>query len=114
MGAIGLGVGTVTEYLDASDQIRFYEIDPHVIELANDYFNYLQQARAQVEIVQGDARLSLARELADGGGRNYDVLIEVAGFRVCTAFARNDAGCCADLNPLVAVIPAQLVPDLVR
>jgi hypothetical protein len=57
--------------------MRFYEIDPEVIryaEGAGDYFTYLQDAAAEVEVVAGDARLSLQRELGAGDVQAYDLL----------------------------------------
>jgi hypothetical protein len=60
------------------DVFRFYEIDPEVIRVASGkygYFYFLSDSRAHVEIVQGDARVSLERELADGQAQNYDVLV---------------------------------------
>lgn len=75
VGAIGLGVGTVAEYLTGNDRIRFYEIDPQIVELSDKYFSFLKQSRADIEIVPGDARLSLAHELQSSGGNSYDVLI---------------------------------------
>jgi hypothetical protein len=39
------------------------------------YFSYLEDSRARVEIVSGDARLSLESELAAGQTQGFDVLI---------------------------------------
>jgi len=41
------------------DTFRFYEIDPWVVSLASDYFSYLTEAAGRMEVVLGDARLSL-------------------------------------------------------
>lgn len=73
---VGLGAGTVAAYGQPGDQTRFYEIDPRVIALARDprYFTYLKDTQAQVEIVLGDARLSMERELRDGTAQQYDLL----------------------------------------
>ena len=59
---IGLGTGTLAAYGRPGDTIRIYEINPQVIELALKEFTYLTNAKAQVELVLGDARLSLERE----------------------------------------------------
>ncbi len=74
---IGLGTGTLSSFGREGDLIRFYEIDPDVIRLAHDtrYFTYLRDAKARVEIVEGDGRLSLERELAEGKPGSYDILI---------------------------------------
>jgi len=73
-GVIGLGVGTLAAYGRASDSVRFYELDRDVVELANSRFSYLQTTPARVEVVLGDARLSLERELALGQPQRFDVL----------------------------------------
>ena len=76
-GLIGLGVGTLALYGKEGDAFRFYEINPQVIETAWEerYFTYLRDSRANVEVVEGDARLSLERELQQGGSQRYDVLV---------------------------------------
>ncbi len=77
VGVIGLGVGTLAEYGKTGDTIRFYEIDPKVISIAHDtrYFTYLRDSKAKVEIVEGDARLSMERELKESGSEKYDIFI---------------------------------------
>jgi SAM-dependent methyltransferase len=62
IGVIGLGTGTLAAYGRPGDRVRFYEIDPHVVEIARTQFTYLSDSAARVEIVLGDARLSLERE----------------------------------------------------
>ncbi len=78
VGVLGLGVGTLASYGQTGDVYRFYEINPLVISLAKGkggYFSYLSDSLANVEIVMGDARLSLETELAAGEPQNYDVLV---------------------------------------
>jgi hypothetical protein len=76
-GLIGLGIGTLAYYGQQGDTFRFYEIDPQVIEAAQDerFFTYMRDSVAQIEIVEGDARLSMERELQQGGSQRYDVLV---------------------------------------
>ncbi len=62
VGVVGLGVGTLAAYGRLGDTFRFYEINPQVIDIAQSLFFYLRESRAKVEIVEGDARLSLERE----------------------------------------------------
>ncbi len=62
IGVIGLGTGTLATYGRAGDRIRFYELNPKVIELAHRHFSFLADSRAAIEIVAGDGRLSLERE----------------------------------------------------
>ena len=74
MGFVGLGVGTLSAYGRAGDELRFYELDPQVIDVAQRHFTYLRSTRATLDFEIGDARLSLERELKRGGPRGYDVL----------------------------------------
>jgi SAM-dependent methyltransferase len=76
VGAIGLGVGTIAAYGQPGDDICFYEINPGVIEIASEgYFTYLRDSRARIEVVPGDARLSMERELAKGDAQTFDVIV---------------------------------------
>jgi hypothetical protein len=70
-GVIGLGAGTVATYGVLGDVMRFYEINPMVIQLAQWWFTFLADSPATIEIVPGDARLSLEAEK----GENFDLLI---------------------------------------
>lgn len=70
IGLIGLGAGTLAVYGRAGDRLRFYDINPQVIDLAHREFSFLADTPSQVEIVVGDARLALERESAQG----FDVL----------------------------------------
>ena len=65
VGVIGLGAGTIAAYANAADRFTFYEINPNVISIANYQFSYLADARARdanIDVVRGDARLSLEGE----------------------------------------------------
>jgi len=58
---VGLGVGTVSAYGVPGQTMTFFEIDPVVKDIATNakYFTYLRDSKAKVDIVLGDARLSL-------------------------------------------------------
>ncbi len=71
IGVIGLGAGTVAAYGRPGDSIRFYEINPAVVPIAKNVFTYIRDSGAQVSIVEGDARTSLAREEP----QRFDVLV---------------------------------------
>lgn len=78
VGVIGLGVGTMAAYGHPGDYFRFYEIDPQVIELSlgeHPWFSFLQDSRATIDIVLGDARLSLEKEAAAGRLQRFDVVV---------------------------------------
>lgn len=62
IGVIGLGAGTLAAYGRAGDVIRFYELNPAVVQIARSEFTYLEDSPARVEVALGDARLSLERE----------------------------------------------------
>lgn len=85
VGVVGLGAGTLAAYGRPGDAYRFYEINPAVVDLAGRTFDpadpsvrftYLEHCQAEVEIVLGDARLQLARELqAAPQGQQFDILV---------------------------------------
>jgi spermidine synthase len=70
VGVIGLGTGTLAAYGRKGDFFRFYDINPLVEKIAKHRFTYLRETPALVDIVLGDARLSLEAEPAQA----YDVL----------------------------------------
>jgi len=74
LGFVGLGVGTLSAYGRAGDELRFYELDPQVIDVARRHFGYLGATPARLDFEIGDARLSLERELKRHGPRGYAVL----------------------------------------
>jgi hypothetical protein len=77
IGVLGLGVGTSAALARAGDTVRFYEINPKVISLARGeggYFSFLSGSVATVEVVEGDARISLEREQERGELQGFDVL----------------------------------------
>ncbi len=78
VGVLGLGIGVLAAYGQPGDTYRFYEINPLVVDLAegrNGYFSFLSDSQAAVEVVLGDARISLEQELLAGQRQNYDVLV---------------------------------------
>jgi SAM-dependent methyltransferase len=62
LGVIGLGAGTIAAYGRPGDVMRIYELDPEIVAVAQGYFTFLRESRAEVLTVLGDARLSLERE----------------------------------------------------
>jgi SAM-dependent methyltransferase len=75
VGVVGLGAGAMACYAEAGQEWTFFEIDPAVIYLARDsgYFTYLKDCMnrgAHLEIVPGDARLTLA-----GRSDQFDLLV---------------------------------------
>jgi SAM-dependent methyltransferase len=70
IGVIGLGTGTVASYGRLGDYIRYYEINPLVLNIARNEFYFLSGCKAKLDVAMGDARLSLEREAPE----NFDVL----------------------------------------
>jgi len=75
VGIIGLGVGSFTAWGRPGDYFRIYELDPDVVKIAREQFWYLPDARAKIDVVTGDGRLSMERDPP----QNFD-LISVDAF----------------------------------
>jgi hypothetical protein len=62
VAVVGLGVGTMAAYGRPGQRYTFYEIDPAVADIATDpaLFTYLRDSDAEVAVVLGDGRLTLA------------------------------------------------------
>jgi len=74
MGIVGLGTGSLAAYGRSGDHFRFYEINPDVLALSGKYFTYLSDSAADTQVVLGDARIAMERELAAGQSQQFDVL----------------------------------------
>ncbi len=78
IGSVGLGAGTLAAYGSPGDLFRVYELNPAVLEIAENQFTFLKDSKAQVQPVLGDGRLSLEREVAQGAfdrpEQRFDVL----------------------------------------
>ena len=74
LGVIGLGSGTIGTYLKPKDKFVFYEIDPDVERIARKYFTYLNDGGERIEVVLGDGRISMEKELKEQGSKKYDIL----------------------------------------
>jgi len=70
VGVIGLGAGTIAAYGRPGDVYRFYDINPLVIGIARSQFRFVPESKGKVDVVLGDARLSMERE----SPQNYDIL----------------------------------------
>jgi hypothetical protein len=73
VGVVGLGAGSLAAYAQPGQRWTFFEIDPSIARLATggQYFTFLRDARSDVRIVLGDARLSLGSEPSGA----FDLLI---------------------------------------
>ena len=74
IGAVGLGTGTVSTYVRASDRLTFFEIDPLMVKIATDphNFSYISNcALGPIGFVMGDARLTVTKQAND----QFDILL---------------------------------------
>ena len=71
VGLIGLGAGTLAAYGRPGDRYTFYEINPLDVRIAREQFTFLRDSPATIDIVIGDARLSLESEPP----QQFDVLV---------------------------------------
>lgn len=70
-GVLGLGTGTLAVYGRQDDEMRIYEINEQVLDLARSEFTYLTDTTARIVPVLGDGRLMLERETA----QQFDLLV---------------------------------------
>jgi hypothetical protein len=74
VAVVGLGAGTLAAWGHVGDRFRFYEINPTVAAVAGAWFTYLKDSKAQSEVVLGDARVELERELLRSDSPLFDVI----------------------------------------
>lgn len=69
---VGLGVGSIAAYGEPWMRMTYFEIDPVVekIALEPSYFTFLRDSKAKLDVVLGDARLTLSRT-----NRKYDLIV---------------------------------------
>lgn len=73
IAVVGLGVGSLACYRQDGQEWTYYEIDPLVEKIARDprFFTYLETCAPDMNIVLGDARLSLAQ----AAHQQYDLIV---------------------------------------
>lgn len=74
-GFVGLGAGALAAYGEKEDNFTFFELNPAVIDAAQRYFTFLSQSEAKIEVMHGDARLSIAQSSAQLIDNPFDVLV---------------------------------------
>ena len=74
IGVVGLGAGMVAGLGREGDVIRYYELNPAVLDLESRHFTFVRDGKAKIDVALGDGRLVLERELKSGP-QNFDVLV---------------------------------------
>lgn len=75
IGVVGLGAGMVAGLGRSGDTIRYYELNPAVLKLVDKHFSFLKEGKAKTDVLLGDGRLVLERQLAAGRPQQFDLLI---------------------------------------
>jgi hypothetical protein len=71
LGVLGLGIGVLAAYGRDGDEMRIYEINEQVLDLAQREFTYLGDSKAKIVPILGDGRLMLEREPV----QKFDLLV---------------------------------------
>lgn len=74
VAVLGLGAGAMATWLESGDRIVFYEINPMVVEIAEDYFSFLERSKGETRVKLGDGRLQLQKEMESGNSERYDLI----------------------------------------
>lgn len=75
IGVVGLGAGMVAGLGHTGDVLRYYELNPAVVDLAHRYFSFLRDGKAKADVLVGDARLVMERQLELGQKQEFDILV---------------------------------------
>jgi hypothetical protein len=72
VAVLGLGVGSVACYAQKERSFDFYEIDPDVVQVAEnpEYFTFLSGCGSPYKVILGDARL----KIKDAPDHSYDMI----------------------------------------
>jgi SAM-dependent methyltransferase len=71
VGVMGLGSGSLAGFGRLGDRYTFFEINPLIVDVARREFSFLEGCGATVDVVMGDARLSIEHD----SGPPFDLLI---------------------------------------
>ncbi len=88
---VGLGTGAAAAYFTQGEELTFYELDPHVVEIAQTYFSYLEDCEADIKIEIGDARVQLARSAEPDGAYQVILLDAFSGDSIPTHLLTREA-----------------------
>lgn len=71
---VGLGAGMINAYCDELSHISYIEINPTVVDIAYEYFSYLDMCSEKNDIRVGDGRLVLEGDVHENR-EGYDVIM---------------------------------------
>ena len=74
IGVIGLGGGCLATWTESGDEIVFYEINPQMKEIAENWFTYLSNSPGTSSVRLGDGRKLLENESKDAASEPFDIL----------------------------------------
>lgn len=74
VAVLGLGAGAMTTWLEPGDQIVFFEINPMVVDIAENHFSFLKNSAGDSRVKLGDGRLQLQKEMDSGDSEPYDLI----------------------------------------
>src|SRR6185503_1591188 len=63
IGVVGLGAGMIAAHGRPGDVMRYYELNPAVLGLVERHFTFVRDGRAKTDVLLGDGRLVLERQL---------------------------------------------------
>jgi hypothetical protein len=75
IGVVGLGAGMIAAHGRAGDVMRYYELNPSVLDLVDRRFTFLKEGKARTDVLLGDGRLVLERQLRAGEAQGFDILV---------------------------------------
>jgi hypothetical protein len=75
IGVVGLGAGMIAAHGREGDTMRYYELNPAVLGLVNRRFTFVKDGEAKTDILLGDGRLVLERQLQAGEPQGFDILV---------------------------------------
>ena len=75
IGVVGLGAGMIAAHGRAGDTMRYYELNPAVLGLVDRHFTFVKDGKAKTDVLLGDGRLVLERQLQAGEAQGFDILV---------------------------------------
>jgi hypothetical protein len=75
IGVVGLGAGMIAAHGRPGDTMRYYELNPGVLDLVDRHFTFVKDGKAKTDVLLGDGRLVLERQLQAGDVQGFDILV---------------------------------------